>query len=412
MPNEKLILMVGFGTLVVLVAWLPILVSRLPLSIAILFVAIGAAIGLALPYWPMPLSYPGETETLAEFVVIVALMGAGLKIDRPVSLAGWRVTWRLLGFAMPLTIGIITLIGLAIGLPWPSAILLAALLAPTDPVLAADIQVGPPGSGEEDEARFALTSEAGLNDGLAFPFVNLAIAAAAIGSTASPAAWNVPMLAEWLAVDVLWKIAGGTVIGWLIGRAAGWASFNLPHPARLSRTGDGFLALGLTFISFGAAEWLTTYGFIAVFVTALAFRASERDASFHEDLHDFAEQIERITMMIVLVLFGGALVNGLLAPLTWIDALAGLAVLLLVRPLCGWLALSGGRLPRAETAVIAFFGIRGIGSFYYLAHGLNEAPDLPMSERLWAITAFIVVVSIVLHGASARPVLRHLDQGK
>ena len=106
-------------------------------------------------------------------------MGAGLKLDRPVSWRGWESSWRLLGIAMPLTIAGIAFLGWTIlGLGIGAALLLGAVLAPTDPVLASDIQVGPPQSGKEDEVRFALTSEAGLNDGAAFPFVYLAIAIA------------------------------------------------------------------------------------------------------------------------------------------------------------------------------------------------------------------------------------------
>ncbi len=409
MSATGLILFIGFGLLVILVAWLPVFLRGRPVSLAMIFVALGAAAGLFIPGWPRWRDHPVFVEHFTEIVVIIALMGAGLKIDRKLSWRGWIATWRLLAIAMPLSIGAIAGLAVAaLGLPVPVAILLGALMAPTDPVLASDIQVGPPRSGEEDEVRFALTSEAGLNDGLAFPFVNLAIAMAAAGLVAG--GWPGPaLLMEWLAVDVAWKMAAGIGVGWAVGWLAGWATFHLPEGARLSRTGDGFLALGLTFASYGLAEWAHGYGFLAVFVTALSFRAAERQDKFHEELHDFAEQVERILMMILLVLFGGALTTGLMAPLSLADAAFGLAVLLVVRPLAGAVSLAGGPWPTGEKALIAFFGIRGVGSFYYLQHALNER-DFGQADRLWAITAFIVLASILIHGATASPLLARMDR--
>lgn len=170
------------GVVVLLTAWLPLMMRRLPLSLPIACLAIGALLAWS-PFPLLPRFNPLEnrefTERMTEIVVIVALMGAGLKLDRPIGWKRWMTTWRLLGIAMPLTIGALAFLGSWIlGLGVASAVLLGACLAPTDPVLASDVQVGPPQTGEEDEVRFALTSEAGLNDGLSFPFVHLAIALA------------------------------------------------------------------------------------------------------------------------------------------------------------------------------------------------------------------------------------------
>ena len=177
-PDAYILVLTGAGLLIALVAWLPLALKKLPLSLPIVCILIGAGI-FCLPgvtFRPSPIDHPQITERFTEFVVIIALMGAGLKLDRPFSWRRWGVTWRLLVVTMPLGIGIITLAGATLlGLPWIVALLLAARLAPTDPVLAADVQVGPPQTGAEDEVRFGLTSEAGLNDGLAFPFVHLAI---------------------------------------------------------------------------------------------------------------------------------------------------------------------------------------------------------------------------------------------
>jgi NhaP-type Na+/H+ or K+/H+ antiporter len=378
---------------------------ELPLSLPMFCVAFGfSAFGLSSAEAPDPLAYPEVTERLTELVVIVALTGAGLKLDRPFGWRSWSMTWRLLAVAMPLSIlGIALVGGWLLGLGAAAAVLLGAALAPTDPVLAADVQVGPPRSGEEDEVRFTLTAEAGLNDGLAFPFVNLAIALAAHRSVPGP--W----LLEWAAVDVAWKLGAGVAVGWVVGQALGWLTFRVPNRAGLSRTGEGFVALGVTFLAYGLTELAHGYGFLAVFVAALAMRAAERQHHYHERLHDFADQTERLLMMVLLVLFGGALAGGLLAPLTWAGAASGLLLLFVVRPAAGLVSLIGSPQPIAERATIAFFGIRGLGSFYYLAYALNER-HFEGAEELWAVLGFTVLVSVVLHGTTVTPVMRHLDE--
>lgn len=406
--NLYIVALTGFGVLVLLTAWLPMVLKELPLSLPIFCVLIGMLI-FQIPEFdpaPSPVQYREITERLSELVVIVALMGAGLKLDRPVGWRSWMLTWRLLAITMPLSILGIALLGWGLlGLPVASAVLLGALLAPTDPVLASDVQVGPPGSGEEDEVRFSLTSEAGLNDGLAFPFTNLAVAMAVAG-TAVPGTWTL----EWLGVDVLWKLASGLAIGWLVGWALAYLAFRLPNRAKLSRTGDGFVALGITCVSYGLTELAHGYGFLAVFVTALALRQAERTHRYHEKLHAFSEELERLLMMLLLVLFGGAVAaGGLLDSLTWSGVAAGLLILLLLRPLTGLLGLAGSGRPFLETAVIGFFGIRGLGSVYYLSYALGEA-DFAGEDVLWSVTTFIILVSILLHGTTVTPVMRLLDQ--
>lgn len=402
--DPYIVLLAGTGALILLVAWLPMALKELPLSLPMFCVAFGfAAFGISAGDTPHPLLYPAVTERLTELVVIVALTSAGLKLDRRFGWRAWALTWRLLGLAMPLSILGIALVAHALlGLGPAAALLLGAALAPTDPVLAADVQVGPPRSGEEDEVRFTLTAEAGLNDGLAFPFVNLAIALSLNDALPGDWAW------EWVAVDVVWKLGTGIVAGLGVGAALGWLSFHMPNRARLSRTGDGFVALGVTFLAYGVTELVHGYGFLAVFVAALALRAAERQHRYHDRLHDFAEQTERLLMMVLLVLFGGALAGGLLSPLDWWDVLAVTIFLFVVRPLAGWLSLLGAPAPRPERAAVAFFGIRGLGSFYYLAYALNQAP-FGQAARLWAVLGLTVLVSIALHGVTVTPAMRLLD---
>lgn len=395
----------GVGLLIALVAWLPLALRRLPLSLPIVCLAIGGLF-YTVPYIgldPSPTSHPYATERLTEFVVIVALMGAGLKIDRRFSFKGWGVTWRLLLITMPLSILAIMLVGTGVlGLSVVGALLLAASLAPTDPVLAADIQVAGPLEGGEDTVRFALTSEAGLNDGLAFPFVHLAIVLSLAATTGEP--W----FTQWLTLHVLWEIIAGIGCGWLVGKVFGWATFKMPGDT-LAKTGDGLVAIAATFVSYGVSEMLHCYGFFAVFVTALTLRNSHRDHDFQRDMHDITEQIERIAMMLLLLAFGGAIANGLLAGIGWSEVVAVVLILLVVRPVTGLLGLVGLRATPGEKLTIAFFGIRGVGSFYYLAYGVNHG-NFQDGDRLWVVLSLVVFVSILIHGLTVTPAMRWLDR--
>ena len=352
---------------------------------------------------PAPQAHLALTERLTEFVVIVALMGAGVKLDRPLAWATAGLTWRLLGFAMPLTILAIALLAYELlgNEILAAALLLGAALSPIDPVLASDVQVGPPSYGKEDEVRFTLTAEAGMNDGLAFPFVHLARVLAAADATGGG-------LLNWLTIDVGWRLAAGVAVGVAVGRGLGWLTFRMPNRARLSRTGDGFVALGITTVAYSVAEMMQGCGFLAVFVTAVAFRATERRHRYHEKLHDFVEQIERLLMMILLVLFGGApAVGGLLRDLSWPLVVFAMLTLLLVRPLVAWISLIGRKEPATERAVIAFFGIRGIGSVYYLAYALGRAP-MEDADLLWTAASLVILISIRLHGMTVTPVMHIL----
>jgi sodium/hydrogen antiporter len=409
MPDPYILFLLGLGVIVLMVAWLPLALRKIPLSLSILCVGLGAGLFAfgGLTFDPDPRTYDTLVEKLCEAVVIISLMGAGLKLDRPVGLRAWATTWRLLGIAMPLTIGAVALLGFGAGLPLSVALLLGAALAPTDPVLASDVQVGKPGTGEEGEVRFALTSEAGLNDGLAFPFVHLALAFALAASTGHT--WpDAGAIGAWALVDIVWRIGAGLGVGWLVGRGLGWLTFGMPH-VRLSGTGDGLVAIGATFVAYATTEAVHGYGFLAVFVSALVLRSTERNHDYHEALHDFAEQVERLLMMLVLVLFGGAIATGLFARLTWVDGLFALSIVFLIRPIAGWVSLIGSGQRIRDRVLMSFFGIRGIGSFYYVAYGVNHG-EFGSSERLWAITGLVVLRYVVIHGVSATPLMRWLDR--
>jgi len=218
-------------------------------------------------------------------------------------------------------------------------------------------------------------------------------------------------LQKWVLHDIVWEIALGVGGGWAVGRLFGWLTYRTSAETRLSQTGDGLIAISATLISYGLTEVLNAYGFLAVFVTALTLRASHRNHDFNVEMHDFTEQIERVGMMVLLLLFGGALVGGLLRPLGWTDVVAALAIILVVRPLAGWLGLWGSNIPRGERLTLSFFGIRGVGSFYYLAYALNHA-EFAATDRLWALVGLVVLLSILLHGLTVTPVMRRLDQSQ
>lgn len=407
MNDYKLILLL-LGLVLLAAAWLPHLLKYRRMTFPMVFVAAGvllyaAPVSIPLPR-PDPIRHALFAEYLTEMTVIIALVGAGLRIDTRFGWRRWSLTWRLLAIAMPLTI--LAGVGLGqhlLGYGFAAAVLLGAVLAPTDPVLAADVQVSPPGEGEEDPVRFALTSEAGLNDGLAFPFVWLAVALA-LATVAEPMDWG-----RWLSVDLLWRVGGGVGIGWLLGYVLMRLIFRGERDASLSTTSDGLTALAITLTVYGVAELCNAYGFLAVFVAAVVIRQYEYDHDYHDTLHSFADQCERVLVAVVLILFGGALADGILASLTWQEVAFALAFVLLVRPLAGWVSLLASGIGQRERWGIAVFGIRGIGSFYYLAFALNHA-DFREAEALWRVVSLVVLLSILVHGLSARPALAWLDR--
>lgn len=403
--DPYILFLLGLGLVILVVSWAPRGLRRLPLTLPILCVALGLGVFSArlLAFDPDPRTWDTWTERLAEVVVIISLMGCGLKLDRPPGLRSWSVTWRLLAIAMPLTIAAVAWLGIVgLGMSLAMALLLGAAMAPTDPVLAADVQVGPPGSGDEDEVRFGLTSEAGLNDALAFPFVHLAILAS-LGGLATA-----EQLADWAFMKVGWKIAAGLVIGWLVGAAFGVILFR-KSGRQLSHMGDGLVALAATFISYAVAELAQGYGFLAVFVAAVTIRHWEREHEFHGEMHDLSDQIERLQIMLVLILFGGALANGLLDALTWTDVAVCIAILFIVRPAAGLVAMIGSPHPLREKLLLAFLGVRGVGTIYYLAYGINHG-EFGDSERLWGVAGLVILASILIHGVTSTPLLERLGR--
>ena len=419
------------GGSLLLAAALPQLLRRYALSAPIVLVAVGVLIGLLPGTEDVvvdPVALRPWIEHLTEVAVLVALMGVGLALDRPLrprlraSWATWSPTWRLLGITMPLTIaGVAALAVGPLGVALPAAVLLGAVLAPTDPVLASDVQVGGPLEGHpdpgdegehselhEDEVRFALTSEAGLNDGLAFPFVYAAVFLAA----------GAPAGGVWRWVG--WELVGKTLIGLAVGVMLGWLlarlAFRVSSPRlRFAEVGQPVLALAALLLAYGLAETVHGYGFLAVFACAVTIRSVERHDIYHQHMHELVERLEILLTLVLLLGLGFGFTTGLLANLDWRGVVLALVLVLVIRPLAGYLSFVGHRtemgdagLDHRERLVVGFFGVRGVGSLYYLAYALGVA--VFTEERwLWSTVAFTVALSVLVHGVLATPAMRWLD---
>ena len=392
--NPYHVLLAAIGIIVILSRWLPRLVSRREPASAPLMILLGAGAALLfpdLPTLPDPRETPLPWEIISELAVIIALFGAGMRIDSLRPWRRWIPTARMLGIAMPLTILAVALVGVGLsGLTIAGAILLGAVLAPTDPVLAADVQVGPPQEGQEHPVRFTLTTEAALNDGLAFPFVYLGLIVATEGLNVG--AWG----AEWFLRDVLYRIVVGTAMGWAGGKALAFILFSFPRGAVLAETGSGVIALAGVLLCYGTTELIEGYGFIAVAVLGLTLRRIEENHHFHRRLHDFSEAIEHALTAVLLIALGSALPL-LLADLDLYHIAIALLLLLVIRPVSGWLALTGTGFDRPTKAVVSLYGVRGIGSIYYLCYAASHI-EFNNEAELWSLIAVVILMSTVLHG--------------
>jgi NhaP-type Na+/H+ or K+/H+ antiporter len=427
------------GGLLIFMALSGSVLRRLPLTTAIVYLALGIALG-ADAVGLLDVELPRDAalvERISEVALIISLFTAGLKLRVALREGRWRLPVRLASVSMLLTIGLIALAGVyGLGLPLGAAILLGAVLAPTDPVLASDVQVERPG--DRDRVRFGLTGEAGLNDGTATPFVLLGLGLLGQhGGFAQPGgvAW-----VRWLAVDVVWATGAGLAIGWLLGLMVGRLVLYLRREHQEAVGLDDFLALGLIALSYGAALLLHAYGFLAVFAAGLALRRLEMQSSDDraggdvEDSADiqpdiatgeraeqaatdpqrapaylaqavlgFNEQLERIGEVAVVVLLGALLPwRALPAEALWFVPL----LFLVIRPLAVWLGLLGWRMPGPQRRLMGWFGVRGVSSIYYLAYAASHGLGGALSELFAALTLATVAASIVIHGISVTPLMK------
>ena len=416
------------GAILLTMALLGTLLKRLPLSPGILYLAIGYALGPS--GWalmaPAPILHSADLETMAEVALLISLFSVGLKLGVPLRDKRWYLPLRLAFPAMALTVGLVSVMGvLLLGLPVGAAILLAAILAPTDPVLASDVQVE--GSSDRDRLRFSLTAEGGLNDGAAFPFVLLALGL--LGLRDFGGGWH------WLTVDVLWSIGGGLAIGAVLGALIGKLVLHLRTRHQEAVGLDEFLALGLIAIAYGIAQLTLASGFLAVFAAGLALQRvkehsrrgaqagvskvtmtlgaeGEKAIATHthhagvylmDAVQGFNGQLERLAELVV-VLVTGAMLSYIEVPDRAVWFL--LLLFLVARPVSVWLGLLGTTsVSRDQRILLSWFGIRGVGSVFYLMYAINHGLPQPLADELIALTLTTVAASILLHGISVTPLM-------
>ncbi len=390
------ILLAITGGALLLSWWLPMKLFRHPPAGSAILMLVGLVAALIFPgatAFLDPSDNPKIWEITAEIVVIVVLFATGLRIDDLRNLQHWRPTIGLLAITMPLTIAAVAFLGWWLaGLTVAGALVLGAVLAPTDPVLAGDVQVGPPLEGKEHPVRFTLTTEAGLNDGLAFPFVYLALHVA----VQPEGGW----FTEWLLLDMIYRIVMGAALGAGIGWIVAQLLFSGVRHTRLADAGPGSLALGAVLLAYGLVELAEGYGFIAAFVAGIVCRRGELEHRIHQRLHVFSDSIEQAATSILLVLLG-SLMPLLWNELDWRHSLIGFGLLLVIRPLAGRIGLVRSGMRDGERWLTAFYGVRGIGSVYYLAYAASHI-EFVNERALWALVVFVVFASTVIHGLTAR----------
>jgi len=407
-------------------------VTRLPFTPTMVYLAIGILLGPA--GWAVIHLDPNVRVMLfhrcAEVAVVISLFTVGLKLRLPLRDKRWGPPLVLAFASMTATVGLIAIVGVwALHLPWGAAILLGAILAPTDPVLASDVQMKHPG--DRDELRLALSGEAGFNDGTSFPFVMLGLGLLGLHDLG-------PAGIHWLAGDVVWATLGGLAIGGVLGVLAGKLTLQMRARKREAVTLDEYLLLGLIGLSYGLAVKLDTYGFLAVFAAGVAVRAVERrqtriEAKKVEEvmahgsraidpdneprlepacmagaLLSFNEQLEHILEVGVVLMVGAALfVVGLAPAALWFVPL----LFFVIRPLAVLPVWWTERLTRRQFAGLAWFGIRGIGSIYYLMFALSRGLSGELARSMVSLTFTVVALSIVVHGISVTPLLAYLKRG-
>jgi sodium/hydrogen antiporter len=339
-------------------------------------------------------------EHVTELALIVAVFSTGLAVERRLSWQGWRSVAGLLAVVMPLSIAAVALFGaLLMDLSLGAAIILGAVLAPTDPVLAGDVGIGPPGEALEDDPRFNLGTEAALNDGLATPFVLLGIFVAEEGGTG----W----LSEWLGADVIYGTLVGGALGAIGGRLIGGLAVRLRNAEMLDDRLDIYFAIPTVLIVYGAAQFVGAVGLFAAFCAGLAFRRYEFEHEYNRHVHEGAEVVEKFGELVVILLLGSMVtLAGLEAP-----GLSGWLLvpmlLLVIRPALVMALLIRSRMSLRERAFVAWFGVRGVATIYYCAVVIG-AGVLAADEQatvFWT-AAVCVMVSILVHGISATPLMR------
>lgn len=405
-PDNYTLILLLAGAIALLAAVVPTMLRKRYISAPIVYLLIGAAGFFMFNYDDVhPLEHLGEIQHVSEFVVLVALANAGLRIKEPFKWSSWKYAVRLLVITMPLTIIVAAVLGWQfMGFAPATAMLFGALISPTDPVLASELQTSAPGKDDRSQSKLGLTAEAGINDGLAFPFTWLAIALVTKGSNYSE--W----IGNWLLHDVLIKMALGVGIGLLTGWGLYKIIFSISSKEdTLGRISRGILALALILLPYTLCEVTGGYGFLAVFFAACMFSRYEKSQKHMHSLHDFNEELEAFAVAAIFVTIGIFIALHYHLLLNFNILATALIMVLIVRPLAGWIALAGSGLNNFQKFVLSFYGMRGIGSLFYLAFALQQA-DFDQPKKLVAVTTATIFFSVLIHGISARHVQKRIKK--
>ena len=306
---------------------------------------------------------------------------------------------------MPISIfTLATISHYVLGMGWGAAILLGAILAPTDPVLASEVQLAD--VEDKDELRFALTSEGGLNDSLAFPFVYFGIYAFKDSN------WD-NWFKSWVGIDLLWAIASGIVMGIVIAKAVVWIDYQLQKRRPADDLMEDFIALSIILLTYSLTELINGYGFLAVFIAGLVVQRSYfRQQDKRMAQLEFTEQIEKLQEVTAIVILGTVLLASPMLKYVGQSLLIAGLLFLVIRPFGLWLSMLGGNIPKTTCSLIGWFGIKGLGSIYYLSYALGKGFTGETAEQVTWITYTIVVFSIVIHGMSASPLMAWYEDAK
>lgn len=373
-------------------------ISRLPLSYALIYLIVGILLG---PYGAGLIQLRPNAEfleRLSEFVVIVSVFSCGLKMNRPLKLWAWQTTARLIGFLMPISIfAIAATCHWLLGFDWGAAILLGAILAPTDPVLASEVQLA--SVKDKDELRFGLTSEGGLNDALAFPFVYFGLYWIKDNN------WE-NWFKQWVAIDLLWAIAAGIFMGFVVAKAIVWIERRVQHIRQADTLVEDFISISTILLTYSLTELVNGYGFLAVFVAGVVVQASyysEQEKRLAQI--EFTEQIEKLLEIGTILILGSLLLFGPIVQYLGQALLLAAILLFLIRPVGVWISMLGSRMPAPTLLLFGWFGIRGVGSLYYLTYAFGKDLKGETGEQLAWITYTIIIISVLLHGISATPLM-------
>ncbi|MFW6296081.1 MAG: cation:proton antiporter [Halothece sp.] len=372
-------------------------IARLPLSFALIYLIVGGLIGYeGIGLFPESINIE-ILERLTEFVVIVSVFSCGLKMVRPLKLWAWQTTIRLIGFLMPLSIvGIAAVAHWLVGLNWGAAILLGAILAPTDPVLASEVQLTH--INDKDELRFGLTSEGGINDALAFPFVYFGLFFLQDNNLEN---W----FSQWVLIDLLWAITAGLGMGIAVARGISLIEQYLQrfHPA--DSLMEDFVALATILLTYSLTELINGYGFLAVFVAGVEMQRRCRHINRRLSQLEFTEKIEKLLEVGTILLLGTLIRLDAISTFSQNALIVAGLLIFVVRPLGVWISTIGSHLPTHIRFLLGWFGIRGVGSIYYLSYALGHDIDSEIATSLSWITYITIIVSVILHGISSTPLM-------